>query len=339
MANNYVVPPAPAPVRRGMPIWLMVVLGLCGLLVLASVCVGGGLVLLGPAIGNALGTLTPAAVSTVPTIRAVKTVPSGSTSLGLSTPSAGSSTGSGLSTPSAGSTPSANTSGSVITNIVMARSTKGSNFDPVDPTTSFAPADTFHAVVTIEQAPNKTAIRAVWIADDVGSAAAPNTKIDEYTLTTSGSRNLDFTLKPKTSWPTGTFHVDVYVNDTLAQTVNFSVASDSGATTSSGLIDSTTFCRSVTPQVFDPVDPTSTFTPKDITLHLVVAIKDAPDNTSFKASWYFGSQLIDSTTLQAGGTRNLDFTLKQTKPWPTGDYHVDVSVNDTLDQTATFQVQ
>ncbi len=119
---------------------------------------------------------------------------------------------------SSGSAPS-----DVISSVTMAQDTQGTNKDPINPTTTFTPNSIFHAVVATKDAPANTKFTATWYAVDVGSAAAPNTKIDSSSLTTDGTRNLDFTLSPKSTWPPGTYRVEIYVNDQLAKTINFSV--------------------------------------------------------------------------------------------------------------------
>jgi hypothetical protein len=106
---------------------------------------------------------------------------------------------------------------------VMATSTQGDNFDPVGITTIFPPQATFHAVVTITDAPDNSKIKAMWYAVDVGSAAAPNSLIDQYELSANGSRNIDFTLQPKAGWPQGTYRIDIDGNGTLAKSVTFQV--------------------------------------------------------------------------------------------------------------------
>lgn len=128
-------------------------------------------------------------------------------------------------------TPTAAAVGNVVTNAIMAKDVSGSNFEPVGITDSY-PADQkpFHAVVTIKGAPANTKFRAVWTAVDVGSVAAPNTRIDETDLTSSGSRNLDFTLTPDgDAFPPGKYKVEIYVNDKLDRAVNFTVQEDQAA--------------------------------------------------------------------------------------------------------------
>jgi len=90
-----------------------------------------------------------------------------------------------------------------ITKAVTAQSVQGATFEPVGITDNFAPdQNEFHVIVTLTNAPKNSSVRVVWTAVDVGGALAPNTKIDEATVTTEGSRNLDFSLKRKaTQWP------------------------------------------------------------------------------------------------------------------------------------------
>lgn len=106
-----------------------------------------------------------------------------------------------------------------ITQVVMARGY--ANGAAVDPTSTFQPTDVVHGVVTLGNAPEDTKLKAVWTAVDAGDGQYKNTKIDEAELTTGGVA--DFTLSNTKPWPTGTYQVEVYLNDTLVQTVPFSV--------------------------------------------------------------------------------------------------------------------
>lgn len=92
-----------------------------------------------------------------------------------------------------------------------------------EPTTAFSPTDTFYLLVELNNAPDDTTVRAVWYAVDVGDVAPANTLIDEATLT-SGSATLTFDLVSDTQWPPGTYRVELYLNDELSQTLEFSVA-------------------------------------------------------------------------------------------------------------------
>ena len=119
-------------------------------------------------------------------------------------------------------TPPSGPSG-LIRSVTTAQGIQGESKDPVNPTLVFQPSSVFHAVVAIENAPAQTTFTAKWYVVDVGSASAPNTLVDSVDLTTDGTRNLDFDLKPATKWPVGTYRVDILVNGTLDQSVEFSV--------------------------------------------------------------------------------------------------------------------
>lgn len=98
------------------------------------------------------------------------------------------------------------------------------------------------------------------------------------------------------------------------------------------------------------VDVTSTFAPTD-TLHAVVQVANAPDDTKVKAIWTIvdaveegGSQVKDTNvgekeyvTKDIGST--IDFTFVPSQALPIGKYKVDIYLNDKLDRTLEFQVQ
>lgn len=73
-------------------------------------------------------------------------------------------------------------------------------------------------------------IRAVWIADDVGDAASPGTKIDEETLDAKGDMEGEFSLsRPSPGWPLGKYHVEIYVSDQLATKLHFEIKAAANA--------------------------------------------------------------------------------------------------------------
>ncbi len=110
---------------------------------------------------------------------------------------------------------------------VLAKDVKGDTFEPVDPTTTF-PTDqaVIHLVVTVANAPSDTKVKTVWTAVDVGDAAPANTKIDEAEVTMAESGNAHFTLSQPSSgtWPVGKYKVDIYLNDKLDRTLEYTVA-------------------------------------------------------------------------------------------------------------------
>jgi hypothetical protein len=89
-------------------------------------------------------------------------------------------------------------------------------------TTVFAPTDsTFYCQVQLANAPDDTTIKAVWTAVSV-AGEEPNLLIDETSFT-SGDGLVTFNLSNNGLWPAGQYKVDLYLNDTLDRTLNFTV--------------------------------------------------------------------------------------------------------------------
>ena len=74
--------------------------------------------------------------------------------------------------------------------------------------------------------PAKAKIRAVWIAEDVGDVAPPNYKLDEATVTANRPDQFGtFTIsRPNKGWPAGKYRAEFYVNDDLAEQVEFTIS-------------------------------------------------------------------------------------------------------------------
>jgi hypothetical protein len=89
------------------------------------------------------------------------------------------------------------------------------------PTTVFAPEDIFYCNVELANAPDGTLVKSVWTAVDV-EGADPNTPLDETEIE-SGSGTVHFNLSNSSAWPAGTYKVDLFLNDELDQTLEFTV--------------------------------------------------------------------------------------------------------------------
>ena len=92
--------------------------------------------------------------------------------------------------------------------------------------TSFAP-DTpkLFAMFKTKGIKDGDKVRGVLIAEDVGDVAPANAKVLEKTLaldedTDDGDFNFS---KPTKSWPVGKYRVELYVNDELATTTEFTI--------------------------------------------------------------------------------------------------------------------
>jgi hypothetical protein len=113
-----------------------------------------------------------------------------------------------------------------ITNATLSKDVTGSAFDPVDPATTF-PTDqpVIHLVAKVANAPEGTKVKSVWTAVDVGDVAPANTKIAETEVVLNSDGNAHFTLStPSTgTWPAGKYKVDVYLNDKLDRTLEYTI--------------------------------------------------------------------------------------------------------------------
>jgi hypothetical protein len=92
-------------------------------------------------------------------------------------------------------------------------------------TTTFAPTDVFYVVADLVNAPRGTRIDAKWIAVDVADTD-PNSEFQTQTLDITDERftgNIYFQLSNDAAWPVGQYRVDLYLNGTLAEGVEFSV--------------------------------------------------------------------------------------------------------------------
>ena len=85
----------------------------------------------------------------------------------------------------------------------------------------FSQNEVFYLLVTLENAPDDTVTKAVWYAADA-EGTAKNTKIDEAEFT-SGDQQITFNLSNDQLWPVGAYKVEIYLNDKLNQTLEFSV--------------------------------------------------------------------------------------------------------------------
>lgn len=101
----------------------------------------------------------------------------------------------------------------------------------IDPTVKYAPdSPKFQVVLRSPSRREGVAVTFVWIAEDVGKAAPPNTKIDQKTVNLPGSplKALTWTAdsslsRPNNGWPVGRYRVDVYFGNTVVKSLRFSV--------------------------------------------------------------------------------------------------------------------
>jgi hypothetical protein len=96
----------------------------------------------------------------------------------------------------------------------------------------------------------------------------------------------------------------------------------------------------------DGKQPTQTFSP-DEQFYCIVELSNAPDDTEVRAVWTAvkaegakpNTEIDEAKTTSGSG--QLQFNLSNEGPWPTGDYKVDLYLNDAKKptKTLTFKVQ
>lgn len=95
-------------------------------------------------------------------------------------------------------------------------------------TTTFSPTDAFYLVGKLANAPDSTKLKAVWTAVAVDyEGVEPNTQLGEFE--TTGGGDFHFTLSNDNPWPTGKYKADLYLNDELNQTFEFTVEAPEAA--------------------------------------------------------------------------------------------------------------
>jgi uncharacterized RDD family membrane protein YckC len=97
---------------------------------------------------------------------------------------------------------------------------------PIEPATTFTPgASVISVAFRVTSAAPGSRLKAVWTAVDVGSAAPPNTELDESVLVVPGPVPGTFRLRrgPR-PWPVGNYRVDLYLDDVLVVTLPYTVA-------------------------------------------------------------------------------------------------------------------
>jgi Flp pilus assembly protein TadD len=112
------------------------------------------------------------------------------------------------------------TSGVQIERAYMARSYPAAS---TDVTNRFVPGErTVHCIIELNQARTGTLVRFVWKTVQIADSQNEVIKTVDYT-TRAGESEVHGNLTLPRDWPRGTYKTEVYLNNTLAKTVNWSV--------------------------------------------------------------------------------------------------------------------
>jgi hypothetical protein len=102
----------------------------------------------------------------------------------------------------------------------------GNKFTGIDKTDTFTRGQPLHAVVQVQGSDKNPRVRAVWTAVDVpaGPVSLKNRQIDEKQVTLDKNHGVaDLTGSAVTTAAPGTYKVEIYLNDTLERTLNYTV--------------------------------------------------------------------------------------------------------------------
>lgn len=110
-----------------------------------------------------------------------------------------------------------------IENIGLGRGYDSDNISPMEPTDVFSTEDSeFHCVVKLASAPDGTKIKVVWTSID--SALGQNEQVFEIEQEVKDSSyGPDFTFTANPGLPAGLHQVDIYLDNQLNQSLEFTV--------------------------------------------------------------------------------------------------------------------
>ena len=213
----------------------------------------------------------------------------------------------------------------------------------VTQTNVFAINEPFYLIVDLTSAPADTVSKVVWYAANAAGIDS-NTLIDDTEF--QGNGEVTFDLSNNGPWPLGTYKVEVYVNNVLDRTVQFTVAETSGATggttSGSGSVEITNaFIARKVNEVFEKIDVYSS----DEVFWCYLELSKVSPNTKFKAEWKAinaeGWDANSSLYVAEGNSASdaMAFDLGNPNPWGKGKYGVDIYMDDVLQRSLEFSVE
>ncbi|HZD41203.1 MAG TPA: hypothetical protein VE131_10805 [Terriglobales bacterium] len=107
-----------------------------------------------------------------------------------------------------------------VSNFRTAHDSNGENV-----TTTFSQSDVIYAVIDLARAPRNTKLEVKWITVDA-EGTEPNHEFDSQTINITNelfTGTTYFQLSNAAPWPVGKYRVDLYVNDSSVESVEFSI--------------------------------------------------------------------------------------------------------------------
>jgi len=205
------------------------------------------------------------------------------------------------------------------------------DYKAVEATTTYTPTQTFYLSVQVSNLATGAKVKTVWYHGE--------DQIKEYTYTSdkAGSGYVGFTLKPKDSWPIGNYHAKVYLEDKLAQSVDFSVVPPKSAIASR--VTRVTMAKGIDKD-YNPIEPTIIFSPGD-KVHAII-FGDLGLYSQLRAEWYLNGKLSKENVSTFTAEQNAQDTVVYfglNPPLPTGAHQVKIYLDGNIERTLDFTVQ
>ncbi len=205
--------------------------------------------------------------------------------------------------------------------------------DGNSPSTTFKPEDDLYAIVEVANAQEEVMLKSVWIAKDA-RGMEPDTIIHEYERSVTSGKYWMKNTNTEGSRGSGSYLVELHLNDELQQTLAFEVHAAEGPRLE----------NLVTAYDKDGAQTTTVFGPND-TFYVVGTLVNAPDEVDLKAVWtaadveekepntYLGEYEI---SFSEGG---FWYSLAPDPYWNNGTYRVEMYINGELVETLEFEVR
>lgn len=94
---------------------------------------------------------------------------------------------------------------------------------------------------------------------------------------------------------------------------------------------------------FEPVTKTDVFAQTDSVIYVTAIVKNAPDKTKVSAIWYYistgDSMRSENDIYTKDANTRIQFSLTNSNGFISGDYKVEILLNDQVKETVNFQVK
>lgn len=210
-------------------------------------------------------------------------------------------------------------------------------------TTTFEQDEAFYLLVTLANAPDDTVTKAVWIAANA-EGLAKNTKMDEAEFE-SGEQEITFDLSNSSAWPVGEYKVELYLNDKLDRTLEFTVEGSPTAANIANSSTSVSIVNAITAREIDGKFESTAVYSSDEAFHCIVELSQVSPSTKLKAEWKAvatdGYDANFSLYINEGNPviNEVRFDLANPNPWPKGKYSVELYLDDQYQGIIEFEVE